>query len=531
MNKRVIGKGANEREGIHFDQSQAGRDDLHTRYSGLADGGTYDPVNFERLSAGAGTYRGSGGGGGGGRITAQNIKYKGIDPSRANFNAVSDPDRVNYNAINDPERINYNTNEHGKGAYETLAQTGGYDDVRRASVEGQVKGLQEFGRTGGLDDEAIGRFRGSGVFDEFARTGGYSDADQANIRARSLSPIGSYATGTQDELNRRRSVQGGFAPGFDDASNALRRGAARGITDASLNAELGIKERVNAGRMGGAQALSQAEGALQGLRTGNMYAGMTGAGGMDMNMQNAINSGMLSGAGGLHNMSVADLEAQGINTSNLMQSNMFNAANQLGTDKFNTSNLMQSNQFNASNQLGADQYNASNLQQSNMFNTSNQMRADQFNASQRGAAQRSNAAAGRASAARSAANARYNAGMERENAIFNSRGQYTTDTGNRDFDWETRKAGIGGLQTIQGNDIAQSQAERDRVQNSYGMQYGAQGQAQGQQNQIAMQPGAGGTALNFVGGLAGAAAPFFTGGGAKPPTPGGGSGGGRPAQG
>ena len=212
--------------------------------------------------------------------------------------------------INDPDRVNYNTNKYGKGAYEELAQTGGYGDVRRASIEGQVKGLQEFGRTGGLDDESIGRFRGSGVFDEFARTGGYSDTDQANIRARALSPIGSYATGTQDELDRRRSVQGGYAPGFDASSRALQRDASRNVADTSLNAELGIKERVNQGRMGGARALSQAEGALQGLRTGNMFAGMTGAGGMEMNMQNAINSGMLGGAGGLHNMSVADLEAQ-----------------------------------------------------------------------------------------------------------------------------------------------------------------------------------------------------------------------------
>ena len=414
----------------HNKNAAAGRADLHGRYSSLADGGTYDPINFERLGRGVG----------GGR-SAQN---------------------VNYNAIDDPERIKYNASATGKGAYEELARTGGYNSARRASIMDNVAGLKEFGRTGGLDDEAIGRFRGSGVFDEFARTGGYSDADQANIRARALSPIGSYATGTQDELNRRRSVQGGFAPGFDSASQSLRRGAARGIVDASLGAELGIKERVNAGRMGGARALSQAEGNLQGLRTGNMFAGMTGAGGMEMSMQNAINSGRLSGAGGLHQMSLADMEAQG--------------------------------------------FNASNLQQANMFNTANQMQADRFNASQRSAAQGANAAAARG------------------NAIYNSRGQFAADSANRDFDWNTRQYGMGGLQGIQNADIGQAQAERDRMMGSYGMQYGAQNQAGNTQADLAKQPGWGGNVMNLVGSAAGVGAAYAGGRGGGGSDGGGGGG-------
>ena len=94
----------------HNTNADAGRTDLHGRYSSLADGGTYNPVNFERLGSGAGTYRGGGGGGGGGGgITAQSINYNAIGgPERVNFNAVDDPDRVNYNATANPDRVNYN---------------------------------------------------------------------------------------------------------------------------------------------------------------------------------------------------------------------------------------------------------------------------------------------------------------------------------------------------------------------------------------------------------------------------------------
>ena len=153
-----------------------------------------------------------------------------------------------------------------------------------------------------------------------------------------------------------------------------------------------------------------------------------------------------------------------------------------------------------------------------MFDTSNRMQADQFNALQRGVAQRSNAAAGRAGAARADANARFNAGMERQNAIYNSQGQLATDTGNRDFDWGTRQTGIGGLQGIQNSDIGQAQAERDRMMQSYALQYGSQNQAGGQQSQLAVQPGMGTNIIQGIGGIAGAVAPFLGGmGGPKPP--------------
>jgi hypothetical protein len=144
-------------------------------------------------------------------------------------------------------------------------------------VTGQGDALAAFGQTGGLDAESANRFRGLGVYDEYAKTGGYSDADKANIRARALSPISSYATGTRDELARRAAISGGYTPGFDAASRALRRDTARNIADTSLNAETGIMDRVIANRMAAAQGASQAEGAYQGLRTGNMLRGMEGA--------------------------------------------------------------------------------------------------------------------------------------------------------------------------------------------------------------------------------------------------------------
>lgn len=202
------------------------------------------------------------------------------------------------------------------GQWGDFVSSGGYSPGREASIMENVSGLKEFGRTGGLDAESIGRFRGMGGYDEFAKTGGYGAKDIANIRSRALAPIGSYASAANDELARRRNVQGGYAPGFDSASRAIRRDASRGISDASRDAELGIMDRVNEGRRWGIGGMSEAEGALQNLRTGNMFRGMTSAGDMEMQLQNSINNYKAMG------MSAQDAAARAMAE---IQSMMFNS--------------------------------------------------------------------------------------------------------------------------------------------------------------------------------------------------------------
>lgn len=206
--------------------------------------------------------------------------------------------------------------------YMDLAGNGGYDNARRSSIMENVSGLKDIGKTGGLDAESMNRFRGSGVYDEFAKSGGYSDKDQANIKAQALSPISSYAKSTNDELDRRRSVQGGYGPGFDASSRALRRDTSRGIADTSLNANVMLKDKVNAGRQWGATGQTSSENSLQGLRTGNMLAGLQGAGNQEMAMQNSINSTRLGGYAGA---SGAANQIAGIQGGNIDRSNAANA--------------------------------------------------------------------------------------------------------------------------------------------------------------------------------------------------------------
>ena len=186
----------------------------------------------------------------------------------------------------------YLTNQY-KGMLETgpselsFGRMGGVGKVDVADVRNTLEGYKGFRDTGGLSAENMERMRGMGGFDEFAKTGGYTAPQLANIKAQAISPIGSYATGTRDELARRRAVQGGYAPGFDAANRQLQRDTSRAIADTSLAANIQLQDRINQGRQWGISGLSGAEGALAGLQTGNRLAALGGEGTMSQAISDA----------------------------------------------------------------------------------------------------------------------------------------------------------------------------------------------------------------------------------------------------
>jgi len=209
-----------------------------------------------------------------------------------------------------------NTGSHGTvdtgrlgGVYDSamaFGETGGFSPEREASIMENVQGLKQFGKTGGLTDADANRYRANGTYDEFNQTGGYTESDKAKIRQTSLAPIAGYASQTQDELNRRQAVQGGYGPGFDSAARALRRDAAKGMYEAGMASEMNIKDAVNSGRKWGAQGMTDSENAFQTLKTGNQYKGMMGAGEMETNLQDTISKYRMAG------MSLAQASAAAI---------------------------------------------------------------------------------------------------------------------------------------------------------------------------------------------------------------------------
>lgn len=143
-------------------------------------------------------------------------------------------------------------------------------------IDEALGGYRDFAKTGGITDEMRDRIRGAGVFDEFARTGGYSEGDKSNIRARGIAPIDSFYGNLKNELQRRQGVQGGYGAGYDSASSKMARDAAISSGDLSRDTEIDIMDRVLAGRMQGAGALSDAEQYYSGAMQQGRLAGLGG---------------------------------------------------------------------------------------------------------------------------------------------------------------------------------------------------------------------------------------------------------------
>lgn len=138
------------------------------------------------------------------------------------------------------------------------------------------------GRFAGLADNPlegvdVNRARGLGVFDEFARTGGLSEEDKGSLRARSANTVGSFYGALKDELDRAARGSGyGGGPGFDAQMAKIARQQSQGTSQALLDAEESIIDRVLAGRQWGASGASSSELGLGDLRSRNKIAGLEG---------------------------------------------------------------------------------------------------------------------------------------------------------------------------------------------------------------------------------------------------------------
>lgn len=115
-------------------------------------------------------------------------------------------------------------------------------------------------------------------FQDFAKSGGFSAADLANIRARAVSPVRAVYARAQENVNRQRSLQGGYSPGFGVLQARMARQQGQGISDAATNAEASIAEMVQQGKLAGLQGMAGTE-ARSSTSDTTGYSSSSGGGG------------------------------------------------------------------------------------------------------------------------------------------------------------------------------------------------------------------------------------------------------------
>jgi len=97
-------------------------------------------------------------------------------------------------------------------------------------------------------------------YSNFAETGGFTPQDLGNIRARALSPVRAVYANAQRNVDRQRSLQGGYAPGYQSALTRMARDQGQTTSDAAVNAEAGISEQVQKGKLAGLAGLEGSGG-------------------------------------------------------------------------------------------------------------------------------------------------------------------------------------------------------------------------------------------------------------------------------
>lgn len=157
---------------------------------------------------------------------------------------------------------------------------------------GGYANLANGGNRASFDPEFRGALSNAiGGYGEFAKTGGFSPQDIANIRARDIAPTRSIYAQGQAELNRNRALQGGYSPNFAASQAKMAREMSSQISDANVNANAGIAQMVQQGKLAGLGGLTSTGAAGQGLQNNidslnaqQIQAGLAGMTGIDSTM-------------------------------------------------------------------------------------------------------------------------------------------------------------------------------------------------------------------------------------------------------
>lgn len=84
---------------------------------------------------------------------------------------------------------------------------------------------------------------------ELSRTGGYSEQGIQDLRARGISPIRSVYANAQQNLDRNKSLSGGYSPNYAAATSKMARELSETISGQTSNVNAGIAQNVASNRL------------------------------------------------------------------------------------------------------------------------------------------------------------------------------------------------------------------------------------------------------------------------------------------
>ena len=149
---------------------------------------------------------------------------------------------------------------------------GGYKDVIGSArsdfmpTYGGFAGLAS-GGAGGFDPQFRGGLSSAlGGYQDFSQTGGFTPQGISDIRARSVAPLRAVYANAMRDIDRQKSLQGGYAPNAIAAKSRATRQLGSTLADASTNVEAGLAQMIQQGRLAGLGGMNQVSTSGQGLQ-------------------------------------------------------------------------------------------------------------------------------------------------------------------------------------------------------------------------------------------------------------------------
>jgi len=165
----------------------------------------------------------------------------------------------------EPEADPSNTMNAYRSAIPT--QAGNYDEIMQGyrNILGQGSGdsdalmAQYKSLLGGMGDYQDVNYQESGeqktAFKDLKNlvdTGGISEGEAGDLRARGISPIRAVYGNMEREMNRNRSLSGGYSPSFNATAARMAREGSESIAGATTNVNAKIAEMRQAGKLSAA---------------------------------------------------------------------------------------------------------------------------------------------------------------------------------------------------------------------------------------------------------------------------------------
>lgn len=93
---------------------------------------------------------------------------------------------------------------------------------------------------------------------DLAKTGGYSEGDKSDIRARGISPIRSVYSSAMQNVDRQRSLSGGYSPNYGAVQAKMARDLSSTISDKNTDINATIAQNVAGNRTANATGYANA---------------------------------------------------------------------------------------------------------------------------------------------------------------------------------------------------------------------------------------------------------------------------------